>query len=188
MPADEKCRISKSGRLGFGRACINCRQKKHRCDAGRPQCSGCHSRGLDCKYPVRFVGGQEQNNLASTSIDVPRSTTRTDNFCISQDQDKTKTLSNSGHNHENSSCSTGASAELPENQPSEPTGYFGDSSAFKFASELHGELDRLSPVTDDNTVSTSDLRPMLSSLSPIKEPQWHEWREPCKTCRFVSPS
>lgn len=175
MPDDEKCRISKSGRLGFGRACINCRQKKHRCDAGRPQCSGCHSRGLDCKYPVRFVGGQEQNHLASPSID----------------QDKTKTLSNSGHNQENSSCSTGASAELPENQPSEPTGYFGDSSAFKFASELHGELGQISPITDDNKVSISDLRSMLSSLCLVKEQQWREWREwpeRCKTSRFVSPS
>lgn len=55
--ADETCRASKSRRLGFGKACNYCRQKKHRCDAVKPQCASCRSRDLDCRYPVRFVEG-----------------------------------------------------------------------------------------------------------------------------------
>ena len=43
-------KVPNERRLGFGKACFNCRKKKHRCDGKRPVCFSCRHRGLLCEY------------------------------------------------------------------------------------------------------------------------------------------
>ncbi|KAK4140512.1 uncharacterized protein C8A04DRAFT_14852, partial [Dichotomopilus funicola] len=46
------CRTRKEGPLPRSKACITCVKRKSRCDNKRPACSGCITRGVDCRYPV----------------------------------------------------------------------------------------------------------------------------------------
>ncbi|KAF4164073.1 hypothetical protein CNMCM6936_009583 [Aspergillus lentulus] len=141
---------SNSKRLGFGRACNACRKRKHRCDALEPQCSGCRSRGNACEYSVRatnkgVVQGQEDSLNHGHAIIIDVSPNRSPHPILSPQRSSPPSTS-ARHTHSasslqedrqgsvsrepaSSSLRAGAAIEL-----SNPTGYFGNSSAIKFAS------------------------------------------------------
>ncbi|KIW90318.1 uncharacterized protein Z519_08962 [Cladophialophora bantiana CBS 173.52] len=193
-------RIAKVRRLGFGRACSNCRQKKHRCDGLKPQCSGCLSRGLFCTYLSKYVEGEwfigwtclvaddsfrknaslDKSAIrnASTLSSGRRTNPVNEVSSLATPQDHSPnvrgTVSGSPdsmlYNHCLSTPVHGreTSAELMANPANEPSGYFGDSSAFKFVSGVRDELRQqaMTNLDSDSTVSVQESATNIASLTP----------------------
>jgi hypothetical protein len=52
-------------------ACLACRQKKRRCDGGRPQCQRCVRTTTSCEYTVEFYAVPQQQSETAT-VTLPR--------------------------------------------------------------------------------------------------------------------
>ncbi|KAL3471085.1 fungal-specific transcription factor domain-containing protein [Aspergillus californicus] len=151
--ARELCR---SKRLGFGRACYPCRKRKHRCDAVHPECSNCRSRGTVCGYSPK----------TATNKDIaPGQATVTEDSVLPPQP--SPSLPSIGSRPVDGSQSTiRLPATPPATDPSNPTGYFGDSSAIKFMSLAQAtERDSL---TEDELYLPEDISTIYQS-SPREE-------------------
>ncbi|KAJ4191891.1 hypothetical protein NW767_010798 [Fusarium falciforme] len=187
----------KKKRLGFRRACIPCRQKKNRCDGRKPRCLGCASRGLRCEYgpsestqndfiipdvtttsPQRdharglhLSRPEESNGLGQTSLSPHQPAFRYpgDPTQRSPDEERERRPSSSIWSGTGAGTSGGNIPSPVSQTLSQPDGYFGDSSSFRFVSKIRPgpHTERSEPTPTIETVLTQDAFESPNSLVQV---------------------
>ena len=75
MPPEESHRRAKPGSSRVSLACLPCRSRHIRCDATRPRCRRCLSRGKECHYEKSRRGGLDRETLAARRTQNSRAAT-----------------------------------------------------------------------------------------------------------------
>ncbi|KEF62713.1 uncharacterized protein A1O9_00686 [Exophiala aquamarina CBS 119918] len=196
-------------RLGFRKACFNCRKKKHRCDGARPECSDCRSRGLDCKYERPGTTERAATSERPSSTSFPPDCSANVSGAASSDGLVDPRVACSGAELQNLlsepsvhsvpledgavpgnhtavssreiSNGTGPSPALQSaasRTTTQPTGFFGESSSFKFVSKIGsgkalGPSMQTTPVRSPKIVPTSTpfaaSEPLLQGAEDIRQ-------------------